>query len=530
MSAKSISNYHRGIIKNMQEPTPDNMEILKSMILESKVVLKQIWEALSDDLKNNEIVQKTFLNSMNQNNLNSVISILQGQGVSLDDIYSHMKSNNEELFKFCIRNNRVPFDNLIAILEQEPQWAENLTTRSPIKEMATVCPKIGAYLSNNVPKNKEKLSEKALGETKFWKEDGQVVQYYELSADIKFKDREDYKKLVDAYIKEDSSILQFCDKYRIENIKGFEKVISQFEREDYDIKKQVQEVKEHAQKRYLHYMKDKLIPDVLGGKTTYNEVIHTHSLINAWDFMNAKKYLDDNTYSSLMDKMLCETGIVNGMSETILTEKDENGIEYQLIGNMSIEHFIEWFSYSKTAQVSEVSKGIDKLLVQVKYSKLLNLNAKDISRVNNLCLAYLKPIQKENWVNNMIFLKDDKECRPTEENVEDAIEYLKATNRHLCNKNLKSPLKAIIFGTLTKEDIQKAKMKKEQQSKKIQHNPMKNIRSIDEYIEFCGTNKPNLIESYQNAGVKEEDLKNAIKMLETGRGKDEALTLEQIVK
>lgn len=48
---------------------------------------------------------------------------------------------------------------------------------------------------------------------------------------------------------------------------------------------------------------------------------------------------------------------------------------------------------------------------------------------------------------HLSFENEGREYKPTEQNIQDAIEYLKATDRYLCRSNVTKPLKAIVIGS-----------------------------------------------------------------------------------
>lgn len=510
MARKALNKKDRQTVYNIKEVTPENIQVIVTL-LEANISPKDIWEILKEDFRNNKIIQNAFLDSVTYAGFTTTFKLLVRQGRSPISIYQYIKENDNELFGSLIRNNRIQQKELIEMIKEEPILAIHLSQKCPLKEILKECPKVARYLPEKVKKTKENIGEEVLGETSFWKKDGETIQYFELGKDIKFNGREDYLKLLQAYIKEDKSIPQFCDKFLIEDIEAFSMVVKQFENEDEELKKQIQQVKENAQNKYLLFMKEKLIPDVLAGKITIDGAIKSIPRVNAWDFVNSKNFIEDNEYVEIFQIMINELGLTKFSSKK---EVDNNGIEYTLIGNMSIENLIQWFQYSKNPKqtpVKDVQIGIKKILGQERYIEGLKSKDKGIEGIkSSKYVSRLKQYNVEIDINEIIehllFENNGKEYKPTEENIQDAIEYLKVTDRYLCRSNVTKPLKAIVIGNLTKEDIERAKEEKNQRDleekakRDLKFSKVANVSSIEEYLNICGNS--------QNIGKIEDTNKN----------------------
>lgn len=346
-------------------------------------------------------------------------------------------------------------------------------------------PKIARYLPDKIPHTIDMLGTNGISQTSFWEGDEGTKQYFHLANGLKLQGRDDYRKLVDAYLKENTSISKFCSRYRIDPPKAFENVLTRFEEEDPELKEQISKVKTSVQQKYLSAMKS-LITDILSGETTVDASIQAIPSINAYDFLKAKSYLDPDDYKQLLEQMGSEIGIPEFTESR--REEDAYGVEFPCIGNVSIETLNQWFSQKDTDNPGhDAWVGLQDFLKACKVD-IGNcyctppIRKKLLSTVS----AFAQRLDIDQLLNDLSFkLENGQFKKPTNENIQDAIEYLTATNKYICQKNMKCVLKSIVQGSLTKETILQAQKEKKPRILSDNTDDDKNLRkstSLDEYI------------------------------------------------
>ena len=71
-----------------------------------------------------------------------------------------------------------------------------------------------------------------------WIKDGKPIQYFNLGGNIKFNGREDYIKLVNLYLHEDTSTKAFCRKYKLDRT-TFNTILANISKEDNELGEQI---------------------------------------------------------------------------------------------------------------------------------------------------------------------------------------------------------------------------------------------------------------------------------------------------
>lgn len=490
MSKKVLRKEQKDIIKGIEDITPENINKIKEMLDDGYSLVGLIKE-LNSKMKKSSEIQKIIIQESNVNTLKGIIREFSEVGMSESDIFDIMRTENRDFFEQCLKNSRVPLEKKIQYIQEEPQLARYITEKDPIKEILKKQPQAGEFLSKKIQQTTEVLGDEAIGLTSFWKKDGETIQHFELGNDIKLNGREDYIKIVEAYIKEDKSIPQFCDKYMIENYSGFSSVVSKIENEDINMKEQILEVKQHAQRRYIESMKD-LNKKILSGETTIREAINSRPRLRAYDFIESKEYMDEEDYLKIVKEMLREIG--NTRTSLKKKEVDKYGVEYRLVGNLSDEELIKWFSYPNSKNPPEDAViGIKKVFGFASYIKgLFHNNYKEIVERAE---SFEKKINEDELLNNISYIKNGEYVKPTKTNIQDAKEYLNATDKFLNQRNINSVLRAIIQEKLSKENIKEAKKEHEQkkfekkQEKDRQLQRFKNVTSVEEYLNVFSKSK-----------------------------------------
>ena len=485
MARVVLQKDEKTLLNDLSFPTPKNIQMICEMIDDGKSLI-QIWRLLNDNFKTNLEIQIAFIKQVNVHSFSSICQFLQEEGgLSPEAFYALLKEHNPSFFEDCIRLDKMPTNIKKQAIIETPEFAKHLTEKDPIKEILDRQPKIARYLSDKIPHTIDILGTNGISQTSFWEGDKGTKQYFHLANGLKLQGIDDYRKLVDAYLQENTSIFEFCSHYMIDPPKAFENVLTRFEEEDPELKEQISKVKTSVQQKYLSAMKN-LIADILSGKTTVDASIQANPSINAYDFLNAKSYLDLDDYIQLMEQMGSEIGIPEFTESR--REEDAYGVEFPCIGNVSTETLIQWFSQKDTDNPGhDTWVGLKEFLKTCKVNLgtaycIPPLEKKLLSTIS----AFAQRINVDQLLNDLSFkLENGQFRRPTNENIQDAIKYLTATNKYICQKNMKCVLKSIVQGSLTKEAILQAQKEKKPRILSDNTDDDKNLRkstSLDEYI------------------------------------------------
>lgn len=490
MARVVLQKDEKTLLNDLSFPTPKNIQMICEMIDNGKSLI-QIWRLLNDNFKTNLEIQIAFIKQVNVHSFSSICQFLQEEGgLSPEAFYALLKEHNPSFFEDCIRLDKMPTNIKKQAIIETPEFAKHLTEKDPIKEILDRQPKIARYLSDKIPHTIDILGTNGISQTSFWEGDKGTKQYFHLANGLKLQGRDDYRKLVDAYLQENTSIFEFCSHYMIDPPKAFENVLTRFEEEDPELKEQISKVKTSVQQKYLSAMKN-LIADILSGKTTIDASIQANPSINAYDFLNAKSYLDLDDYIQLMEQMGSEIGIPEFTESR--REEDAYGVEFPCIGNVSIETLIQWFSQKDTDNPGhDTWVGLKEFLKTCKVNLgtaycIPPLEKKLLSTIS----AFAQRINVDQLLNDLSFkLENGQFRRPTNENIQDAIEYLTARNKYICQKNMKCVLKSIVQGSLTKETI--LQVEKEKKSNVLPNDTrhqekLEKASTLDEYIACVST-------------------------------------------
>ena len=266
MSKGNIYKNIKAFLTNITELTPENLiEIEK--IFKSDIQTRQIFTALPEGIRTDPKIIELCIKYINPGSLKTTLNYIT-QATDMDSIEFLKRANqyHPSLVAKYLKRNRIEVIDLIELCKINPE----------IESMLVSC---DLYTQDE--------KDKIYAFSSKWIKDGEPAQYLELSQNVRFSGREDYVRLAQAYIDEDSSLVKFCTKYQIDKSK-FTKVLDMLASENKDLKVQIEQVKERASQRYMGLMAE-IVDKVVAGETTIHEVLRTaEGRIDGWDLLNIK--------------------------------------------------------------------------------------------------------------------------------------------------------------------------------------------------------------------------------------------------
>lgn len=104
--------------------------------------------------------------------------------------------------------------------------------------------------------------------------DGNLIEFFKLGGNYQIKSKREYLKLVSLYIKSRMTVHDFCQKYYINDVDGFNKLLDRIGKENDEIENEVNEIKSEKQNLYK--------------KNVYNLIV---KIVN--DSMSLDEYFDN---------------------------------------------------------------------------------------------------------------------------------------------------------------------------------------------------------------------------------------------
>ena len=295
----NITKKDKKYLNEITELTPENFAMINS-IFEKGIPTRQIYSNLSDSIKRNPKILDLCIKNINQSGLKATLKLItEATSLSEDDFLKMANKYHPGLVASYAIKYKLGTDKLIELM------LDNEETKKEIVKKILYNKEYSKEEKNKIYENSET-----------WVMDRKPVQYIKLSPNIKFKGREDYLKLVNAYLVENSSTVKFCNKYFIDK-KEFNSVLDILSQEDKELGEQIDETKEKASQRYMELMKD-LVKKVTNEETTLKEVIDLgNGRINGWDFINSSSFTSKEQHTKLLIKMLEEINSNNEESQKI---------------------------------------------------------------------------------------------------------------------------------------------------------------------------------------------------------------------
>ena len=114
-----------------------------------------------------------------------------------------------------------------------------------------------------------------------------------------------------------------------------------------------------------------------------------------------------------------------------------NKVEKLAKGQMTIEEYI-----------MKSKMSIEELIAFAKKDHLPDDIIRGLYRYIKPYKAYTRPFNKQNYLSTTILIIDDKEVKPTEQDVDMCIEYLKANGSLICDKTVRDTIRMYLKGEI----------------------------------------------------------------------------------
>lgn len=293
-------------------------------------------------------------------------------------------------------------------------------------------------------------------DTNWLDENGNLIQFFKLANGYKIQSKEEYEKLVEAYLKMDCSVPNFCDIFHIDGPDGFNDLLDRIGRENTDNDERISVVKKKAAEKYMQRITD--IAD------SYNK--------GEIDFKEYITYMNRPTHkiTVLLPKIHDKRKFFMELAEYIDNSK-ENLLLYKLftLFDANFETLPQTIKNTCGYNDPELVEPFKKLAVVVK--KLSKYKTK-----------YKRSTQYRT------ITRDGKTIEIDDKLIDQAYAYIKAHFLHLCDYTMTEIVEKIAFGEIDYENdtkVQKAAIKN-----RIASNIEKvNISSIDDYIDTFGSSR-----------------------------------------
>ncbi len=463
-----ISQKEIKTLANIYELTPENLQIIKNLF-DKGISTRQIYLNLPETLRRDMQIIELCAKYINQSTLKSTLNlVIEQTGMEKVEFLKIANKYHPNLVCKYIKNNKVEIEKINQLIAENPDIYQIIA-------------------SSQVYSQEEK--NKIFETSPKWIKEGKPVQYISLETNVQFTGREDYLKLVQAYLDEDSSMIKFCSKYHIDK-DDFNKVLNILAGEDKELGEKIEQVKEHAQKRYIALMQD-FINKIISGELDINQIISvSKGRINGWDFLNSSSFVNKEQHQKLLQKMLAEFN--HGYKEV---RKDKMYSQYSLpvIGGSSIEQLGMWFDKGKGHPLEDIynalglihgrlayTTGTDKIQAYSLMKKAKSYGG-DASNKKILLSFFENPETKQR-------------INITEKNLNDALTIIKANKKLPSHKLTILIIRDIVYGRISESEITEAYMTvktKELEEKAKQEKrkaSMSKVKSVDDYIGFINNN------------------------------------------
>ena len=460
----TILKKEKETLANITELTPENLQVIKGLF-DIGISTRQIYLNLPATVRTEPEIIELCAKHINQGTLKSTLDLIVEQtGMERVAFLKIANKYHPGLVSKYIKRNKVEIERLSEFTEDNPELYKIIASSE-------------AY--------SQEEKNKFFATSPKWMKKGQPVQYIQLAPNVQFAGRDDYLKLVQAYLAEDSSMVKFCRKYQID--KGdFNKVLDILAGEDKTLSEQIGQVKERASQRYMALMTD-FVGKVVDDELSIDEILNAAAgRINGWDFLNSASFTSKEQHHKLLQKMLTE--ISAGKKDTP-TDKIDSQYSLPQIGRSSMEQLSRWFDTGKKQPIEDIYNALGMIHGRVAYIygddkrksfafvKRAKTYGGDVSDTRILSSFFEDP-------------KTKQRIDITEKNLQDALTIIKANKKVPSHKLAILIIKDIVYGRIPESKITEAyrivKTKELQEKAKQaeRERSMAKLTCVDDYISY----------------------------------------------
>ena len=475
MGNSVLRKNEKEVLANIKELTPENFDIIKDMF-EKGFITRNIFESLQENIKREPQVIDLCIKYVNPSTLKGTLQYLS-KGTGIDSV-KFLKIANQYhpgLVAKYLKRNKIGINDLTEAMETNPE----------IYKMLFSCDLYSKEEKNEIFSKSDKWTTK----------DGNPIQYFNLGKNIKFNGREDYIKLINFYLQEDTSTKAFCRKYKLDKT-VFNEILANVSNEDRELGEHIKETKERATQKYMAFMKDS-IDKVINNEITIREILKVaNGRIDGWDFLNSMSFIDKEKTRPFLFKIVEEIGRGNKEYE------DEVDKRYNLpkIGGSTLEEMVDWFDSGKGKPIDDVCAAMGLIKGRLQYKdSARSRNEETLKILSNKILHDAHSFggdatkeSKNELVNNVTFIHPESKegLYASDKNVKDACTIIEANNKTESKKLVRLLVKDIVCGKISDSEITDAYVKvknRELQEKakaeKLERN-MEGLRTIEDYIQY----------------------------------------------
>ena len=236
---------------------------------------------------------------------------------------SFLLCNRPKIFEKMLNNNFLDFDDIIKCIDLYPasilclpqevirnkdfqnKLIENVKTEwydflpTSIANNLEVQKKCGRtakiYLENGLDKN---------GYNRDWiNGNGELIYFFKLKGDFPIKSKLDYYKLYKEYLDSRISVQNFCTKYGIDSIKGFNDFLKRVEAESLEDFSKIKDVKVDVQRNFYNLSKEtakKIVDGEISFEEFLNDSRYNFNSTRIDLYFNTLSFNDRNIFSTII--------------------------------------------------------------------------------------------------------------------------------------------------------------------------------------------------------------------------------------
>lgn len=328
----------------------------------------------------------------------------------------------------------------------QPEWYDFLPTfiaNNP--EIQKKCGRTGkVYLENGLDKN---------GYNHDWlNENGELISFFKLEENFPIKSKLDYYKLYKEYIESKISVQNFCNKYGIDSVKGFNEFLKRIESESLEDFSKIKEVKNDVQKNFF-----------ISSKETAEKLAKEE--LDFEEFINNSKYNFNSTKINLYFNAL-SLNDRNNLAKIIMDYVEKNPY---LIN----ENFIKFLTTNNMKPSDSFNTFIRKSISMPKDKEYIQKYKKQISKIR----SQERPYKRNDLYS--VYIIGEKEYKIDDSIIDQAYAYAIDKNYHMSYISMNYLCKKIATGEIVYS--KETEQEKEEMISSIIY-LIKEEKTIEDYI------------------------------------------------